>query len=77
LEDTIWNHPQTEPEIDSKKFFDSDNVIADTKAALDGAREIIMERIDEDEKLLEKISAHQNRKDEQGSRDVEGKEKEG
>ncbi|TMX52285.1 Tex family protein [Vibrio alginolyticus] len=77
LADQLWNHPQTEPESEASKYLDADKGIADTKAALDGARAIIMERIAEDANLLEKIRNHLNRHAELVSRVVEGKEQEG
>ncbi|HHP0481891.1 TPA: Tex family protein [Vibrio campbellii] len=77
LSDQLWNHPQTEPESEASKYLDADKGVADTKAALDGARAIIMERIAEDANLLEKIRGHLNRNAEMGARVVEGKEQEG
>ncbi|AUV87507.1 Tex family protein [Vibrio campbellii] len=77
LADELWNHPQTEPESEASKYLDADKGVADTKAALDGARAIIMERIAEDANLLEKIRGHLNRNAEMGARVVEGKEQEG
>ncbi|MCS0254182.1 RNA-binding transcriptional accessory protein [Vibrio alginolyticus] len=77
LADQLWNHPQTEPESEASKYLDADKGIADTKAALDSARAIIMERIAEDANLLEKIRNHLNRNAELVSRVVEGKEQEG
>ncbi|HHX8347817.1 TPA: Tex family protein [Vibrio diabolicus] len=77
LADMLWNHPQTEPESEASKYLDADKGIIDTKAALDGARAIIMERIAEDANLLEKIRNHLNRNAELVSLVVEGKEQEG
>ncbi|MEW4342307.1 Tex family protein [Vibrio diabolicus] len=77
LADMLWNNPQTEPESEASKYLDADKGIIDTKAALDGARAIIMERIAEDANLLEKIRNHLNRNAELVSRVVEGKEQEG
>lgn len=77
LADMLWNNPQTEPESEASKYLDADKGITDTKAALDGARAIIMERIAEDANLLEKIRNHLNRNAELVSRVVEGKEQEG
>ncbi|MCA2415490.1 MULTISPECIES: Tex family protein [Vibrio] len=77
LADMLWNHPQTEPESEASKYLDADKGIIDTKAALDGARAIIMERIAEDANLLEKVRNHLNRNAELVSRVVEGKEQEG
>ncbi|MGR5235846.1 Tex family protein [Vibrio alfacsensis] len=77
LADQLWNHPQTEPESEASKYLDADKGIVDTKAALDGARAIIMERIAEDANLLEKIRGHLNRHADMVARVVEGKEQEG
>ncbi|CAE6882447.1 accessory protein [Vibrio sp. B1REV9] len=77
LADILWNHPQTEPENEASKYLNADNGVADTKAALDGARAIIMERIAEDANLLEKIRNHLNRNAEMVARVVEGKENDG
>ncbi|CAM3025956.1 Tex family protein [Vibrio mytili] len=77
LADTLWHQPQTEPESEASKYIDAEKGIADTKAALDGARAIIMERIAEDANLLEKIRNHLNRHAELVSRVVEGKEQQG
>ncbi|MGY0616849.1 Tex family protein [Vibrio sp. FJH11] len=77
LADALWHHPQTDPESEASKYLDADKGIADTKAALDGARAIIIERIAEDANLLEKIRTHLNRHAELVARVVEGKENEG
>ncbi|WED21942.1 RNA-binding transcriptional accessory protein [Vibrio sp. JC009] len=77
LADTLWNEPQHEPETEAAKYISSDKGIADTKAALDGARAIIMERIAEDADLLEKIRQHLNKQAQISSRVVAGKEQEG
>ncbi|WP_047045848.1 Tex family protein [Vibrio mexicanus] len=77
LADKLWNEPQTEPETEASQYIDADKGITDTKAALDGARAIVMERIAEDANLLEKIRQHLTRNAELVSRVVEGKEREG
>ncbi|AXX61164.1 Tex family protein [Vibrio vulnificus] len=77
LADTIWNHPQTEPESEAIRYINADKGVEDSKAALDGARAIIMERIAEDANLLEKIRQYLNRHAEIVSRVVAGKEHEG
>lgn len=77
LADTLWNHPQTDPESEAKQYINSDKGIADSKAALDGARAILMERIAEDANLLEKIRSYLNRHAELVSRVVAGKEQQG
>ncbi|HDY7446304.1 TPA: RNA-binding transcriptional accessory protein [Vibrio vulnificus] len=77
LADTLWNHPQTEPESEASRYINADKGVEDSKAALDGARAIIMERIAEDANLLEKIRQYLNRHAEIVSRVVVGKEHEG
>ncbi|NOJ10159.1 Tex family protein [Vibrio splendidus] len=77
LADTLWNEPQHDPETEAANFISSDKGIADTKAALDGARAIVMERIAEDANLLEKIRQHLTRNSELVSCVVAGKEQAG
>ncbi|WP_375752178.1 Tex family protein [Vibrio sp. HN007] len=77
LADKLWDDPETEPETEAAKFVDTDKGIADSKAALDGARAIVMERIAEDADLLEKIRHHLQRQAQINSRVVAGKEREG
>ncbi|PTO65310.1 Tex family protein [Vibrio splendidus] len=77
LADTLWNEPQHDPETEAANFISSDKGIVDTKAALDGARAIVMERIAEDANLLEKIRQHLTRNSELVSRVVAGKEQAG
>ncbi|WP_406732397.1 Tex family protein [Vibrio scophthalmi] len=77
LADALWNHPQTEPESEAAKYVSADKGIADNKAALDGARAIIMERIAEDANLLEKVRSYLTRHAELASRVVTGQEQAG
>ncbi|EKA7351183.1 RNA-binding transcriptional accessory protein [Vibrio vulnificus] len=77
LADTLWNHPQTEPESEAIRYTNGEKGVEDSKAALDGARAILMERIAEDANLLEKIRQYLNRHAEIVSRVVAGKEQEG
>ncbi|EOX1769845.1 Tex family protein [Vibrio cholerae] len=77
LADTLWTQPNTDPESEAAKYINAENGVADSKAALDGARAIVMERIAEDANLLEKIRQHLNRNAEIVSRVVEGKEQAG
>ena len=44
LADSLWQDPQQEPDTLAANFVDADKGVADTKAALDGARYILMER---------------------------------
>ncbi|EGR1308968.1 Tex family protein [Vibrio cholerae] len=77
LADTLWMQPNTDPESEAAKYIDAEKGVADSKAALDGARAIVIERIAEDANLLEKIRQHLNRNAEIVSRVVEGKEQAG
>ncbi len=77
LADTLWTQPNTAPESEAAKYINAEKGVADSKAALDGARAIVMERIAEDANLLEKIRQHLNRNAEIVSRVVEGKEQAG
>lgn len=52
----LLNDPQLTPESEAEKYL-SDNV-TDTKAALDGAKFILMEKFAEDSSLLKKVRRH-------------------
>jgi uncharacterized protein len=45
LADLLWNEPSHDPETEAAKYIDADKGVADSKAALDGARYILMERL--------------------------------
>ncbi len=77
LADTLWHRPQTVPESEADKYIDANKGIADIKAALDGARVIIMERIAEDANLLEKVRTYLNKNAYLSSRVVTGQEQQG
>ncbi|USD65170.1 Tex family protein [Vibrio sp. SCSIO 43136] len=77
LADTLWTQPQTEPETEASKYLAEDKGITDTKAALDGARAIVMERIAEDANLLEKIRIYLTKHAELNARVVTGQEQAG
>ncbi|HIF9239338.1 TPA: Tex family protein [Photobacterium damselae] len=77
LADLLWQHPDTDPEAAAHNHIDADKGFADTKAVLDGARAILMERFAEDAALLEKIRRHLIEQAELTSRVVDGKEHEG
>ncbi|BAX54499.1 hypothetical protein PDPUS_1_03125 [Photobacterium damselae subsp. piscicida] len=76
LADLLWQHPDTDPEA-AHNHIEADKGFADTKAVLDGARAILMERFAEDAALLEKIRRHLTEQAELTSRVVDGKEHEG
>ncbi|MGR5542783.1 RNA-binding transcriptional accessory protein, partial [Vibrio campbellii] len=77
LADKLWHHPETDPESEASQYINTDNGIADSKAALYGARAIIMERIAEDADLLEKVRSHLNRNAHLEARVVAGQEQAG
>ncbi|MEP2650574.1 MAG: Tex family protein [Paraglaciecola sp.] len=76
LADKLFNDPQLDPEIEANHFVNKDTV-ADTKAALDGAKYILMERFAEDAQLLQKVRQYLNKQAHIKSQLVAGKEKEG
>ncbi len=77
LADTLWHHPEHDPDTEATKYLNADLGITEIKAALDGARVIIMERIAEDANLLEKVRVYLNKHAELSARVIEGKEQEG
>lgn len=77
LADRLWNDEHVEPESEAAEFINIDQGVADTKAALDGARAIVMERIAEDADLLEKVRVYLSKTAQLSSRVVEGKQTEG
>ncbi|WP_129991461.1 Tex family protein [Rahnella sp. CFA14(1/10)] len=77
LAELLWNAPQNEPDAAAAKFVDADKGVADAKAALDGARYILMERFAEDASLLAKVRDYLWKNAHLTSRMVEGKEQEG
>ncbi|MGR5064591.1 Tex family protein [Photobacterium sp. DNB22_13_2] len=77
LADSLWADPSQTPEESASTYIDADKGFADSKAVLDGARAILMERFAEDAALLEKIRRHLLSQAELTSRVVEGKEQEG
>ena len=77
LADLLWNEPQHEPETAAAAFIDVDKGVADSKAALDGARYILMERFAEDAGLLAKVRDYLAKNAVIVSKVIEGKETEG
>ena len=74
LADTLWNDPSQQPEAVAAGFVDADKGVADTRAALDGARYILMERFAEDAALLAKVRDYLWKNAHLVARVVEGKE---
>ena len=77
LADSLWQNPSQDPETLATTYTDSEKGVADTKAALDGARYILMERFAEDAGLLSKIRDYLWRNAHLVSTVISGKEAEG
>jgi uncharacterized protein len=77
LADTLWQDPQQQPEQLGERYVDADKGVADVKAALDGARYILMERFAEDAALLAKVRNYLWKHAHLVSKVVEGKEEAG
>ncbi|MCU6265402.1 RNA-binding transcriptional accessory protein [Serratia ureilytica] len=77
LADTLWQDPQQQPEQLAERYVDAEKGVADMKAALDGARYILMERFAEDAALLAKVRDYLWKNAHLVSKVVEGKEDEG
>lgn len=77
LADSLWQDPSQDPEQLAAGYVDADKGVADVRAALDGARYILMERFAEDATLLAKVRDYLWKNAHVVSRVVEGKEEEG
>ncbi|MDU3783796.1 MAG: Tex family protein [Serratia marcescens] len=77
LADALWQDPHQQPELLAERYVDADKGVADVKAALDGARYILMERFAEDATLLAKVRDYLWKNAHLVSKVVEGKEEEG
>ena len=77
LADSLWQDPNQEPEAAALAYVAEDKGVADVKAALDGARYILMERFAEDAVLLGKVREYLWKNAHLVARVVEGKEDEG
>ena len=73
----LWQQPDQDPESAAQSYVDADKGIADTRAALDGARYILMEKFAEDAVLLAKVRHYLSKNAHLVSKVVEGKEEEG
>ncbi|PWV59109.1 Tex family protein [Plasticicumulans acidivorans] len=57
LAETLLAEPQHDPLVLAERYLAADKGVADVKAALDGARQILMERFAEDAELLGRLRA--------------------
>ena len=77
LAEQLYENPQLDPQQLAADFIDADKGVADIKAALDGAKYILMERFSEDARLLERLRQTLRQDGRVVSRLVPGKEQEG
>lgn len=77
LAQSLFNDPQLSPESEAEKYIDADKGVADIKAALDGARQILMEQFAEEADLLQKLRDYLWQNGVIESSVIEGKQQEG
>jgi protein Tex len=77
LADRLFHDPGLTPELEAQAYLNPEQQILDTKAALDGARYILMERFAENASLLEKLRNYLWQYGLLQARLVAGKEQEG
>lgn len=77
LAELLLEDPQKDPETEAAGYLNSEHNIGDTKAALDGARQILMEQFAEDATLLGKLRDYLWENGYLKSTLVEGKAEEG
>ncbi len=75
LADALFNNPMLDPEVIAQDYISAD--VVDTKAALDGAKYILMERFAENADLLNKIRRYVRQNGFLESKVAKGKESEG
>lgn len=77
LADALFNDPGLDPAVLAAGYIDAEKGVADIKAALDGAKYILMERFGEDAALIAKIRNYLQQEGSIITEVVEGKENEG
>lgn len=77
LAQALLKDPTLEPETQAQNYIDADKGVADSKAALDGAKQILMEEFAEDADLLAKLRDYLLQKGQLQARLLEGKAGEG
>ncbi|WP_434516731.1 Tex family protein [Dechloromonas sp. ARDL1] len=73
----LLEDPNLTPEDEAEKYLNAEAGFADTKAVLDGARQILMEKFAEDADLLAQLREYLTEHGQVRSKVVEGKEAEG
>ena len=77
LAEALLTDPTLTPEHEAEKYLNADAGFADTKAVLDGARQILMEHFAEDATLLGELRSYLHEHGQVRSSVIEGKENEG
>jgi uncharacterized protein len=77
LADGLFGNPELNPESEAARFIDAEKGVPDVKAALDGAKYVLMERFAEDAGLLSKLRGVLHQDSVLSARVVPGKEEEG
>ena len=77
LADALFNDPSLSPESEAARFIDGEKGFADSKAVLEGAKYILMERFAEDATLLASLRNFLKQEATLSARLVAGKEEEG
>jgi len=77
LAETLFTQPQQQPESLAEQYINAEAGFADSKAVLEGARFILMERFAEDAALLKKVREYLWQQAEIASTVASGKEQEG
>src|SRR5690606_19075558 len=77
LADALFNDPALDPHAEAAKYVDADKDVADANAALEGARQILMERFAEDAELTGRLREFAWENGRLQSKVREGKEEEG
>jgi len=77
LADKLFDDPQLDPEQEAAAFVNADNGVADVKAALEGARYILMERFAENADLLAELREYLWQEGILQVQVIKGKEQEG
>lgn len=77
LADNLFNDPTLTPETEAEKYIDAEKGVEDIKAALDGARQILVERFAEDAELVGKLRDYVWDEAKLVSNVIDGKEKDG
>lgn len=77
LADTLFDDPSQDPAVLAADFINAEQGVADIKAALDGAKYILMERFSEDANLLAKLRNYLWENGQLSAKVMTGKEQEG